>query len=80
MAIHKDYEVSVFSPISMGTEAATAALAVNVPDMNAPLAAKLLSEATSENSSPVYYGSAHEAGLVVGRLETLGFKVKYARF
>jgi hypothetical protein len=80
MANHKDYEVSVFSPISMGKEAAIAALVENVPDMNALLAAKLFPEATSENSSPIYYGSAHEAGLVAGRLETIGFKVKYARF
>ena len=80
MPIHRDYEVSVFSPILMGNDAATAALAENVPDKNALLAAKLLSEATSENSSPIYYGSAHEAGLVVGRLEALGFKVRYARF
>ena len=80
MPIHRDYEVSVFRPISMGTKAATAALAVNVPDMNALLAAKLLSEATSENPSPIYYGSVHEAGLVAGRLEAVGFKVEYARF
>jgi hypothetical protein len=80
MANHKDYEVSVFRPISIGNEAAADALAENVPRMNTLLAVKLLSEATSENPSPIYYGSAHEAGLVVGRLEALGFKVKYARF
>jgi hypothetical protein len=80
MANHKDYEVSVFRPISIGNEAVADALAENVPRMNTLLAVKLLSEATSENPSPIYYGSAHEAGLVVGRLEALGFKVKYARF
>ncbi len=80
MADHKDYEVSVFRPISMGNEAATAALVENVPDMNALLAAKLLSEATPENSSLIYCGSAHEAGLVAGRLEAIGFTVKHARF
>jgi len=80
MANHKEYEVSVFSPISLGKEAAIAALVENTPNMNAFLAAKLLSEATPEIPSPIYYGSAHEAGLVAGRLEAVGFKVKYARF
>jgi len=37
MADNKDYEISVFRPISMGNEAAIAALVENVPDMNAPL-------------------------------------------
>ena len=80
MANNKDYEVSVFRPISMGNEAAIALLVENVPDMNASMAAKLLSEATLENPSPIYYGSAYEAGLVVGSLEGYGFKVSYAKF
>ena len=80
MADNKDYEVSVFSPISMGNEAAIAALVENVPDMNALLAAKLLSEATSKTPSSIYYGSAHEAGLVAGHLEAMGLKVRHTKF